>query len=238
MVILPAIDLRGGKVVRLLKGDYNKMTVYGDDPMSVALSFEKSGAEWLHTVDLDGAKDGDTPNFKIISEIAAKTGLCIEVGGGIRSIDTVDNYISAGVSRVIIGTAAVTNPEFVEAAVSKYGDKIAVGIDVLNGYIAIHGWTETTSETMLDFCGKIEKIGVQTVICTDISKDGAMQGANHDMYRELSAETKMSIIASGGVSSLKDVRILTETGVWGAILGKAIYTGAVSVTDAIAAANN
>jgi phosphoribosylformimino-5-aminoimidazole carboxamide ribotide isomerase len=236
MVILPAIDLRDGKVVRLLKGDYNKMTVYGDDPLAVARSFKAAGAEWLHTVDLDGAKDGDTPNFKIISEITLNSGLKVEVGGGIRSMKTVKNYISAGVSRVIIGTAAVTNPDFLADAVSEYGDKVAVGIDVLNEHVAIHGWTETTSETMLDFCLKMENIGVQTVICTDISKDGAMQGANHDMYRILSDKTRMNIIASGGVSSLEDVSILAKTGVWGAILGKAIYTGAVSVGDAIAAA--
>lgn len=238
MVILPAIDLRDGKVVRLLKGDYNKMTVYGDDPLAVAMSFKESKAEWLHTVDLDGAKDGDTPNFLIISEITAKSGLKVEVGGGIRSIAIVDKYITAGVSRIIIGTAAVTDPNFVAAAVEKYGDRIAVGVDVLDGHVAIHGWTETTSETLLDFCAKMENIGVATIICTDISKDGAMQGANHDMYRVLSEATGMNIIASGGVSSLEDVRILTETGVWGAILGKAIYTGAVSVEDAIAAASN
>lgn len=238
MVILPAIDLRDGKVVRLLKGDYNKMTVYGDDPLAVAMSFKNSGAKWIHTVDLDGAKDGDTPNFQIISEIAAKSGLKVEVGGGIRSIPTVDKYIAAGVSRVIIGTAAVTNSDFVADAVAKYGDKIAVGIDVLEGHVAIHGWTETTSETLLEFCAKMENIGITTVICTDISKDGAMQGANHDMYRALSEATDMNIIASGGVSSLDDVQILVETGVWGAILGKAIYTGAVSVEAALAAAVN
>ena len=233
MLIYPAIDLYGGKAVRLYKGDYAQMTVYNDDPVAVAKDFAAQGAVCIHLVDLEGAKSGTTPNFDTVAAIKAETDLFCEIGGGIRSMETIDKYLSAGIDRVILGTAAVTEPGFVEAAVAKYGEKIAVGIDIKDGFVAIKGWTVKSEENAFDFSGKMEKIGVKTLICTDISKDGAMQGTNHELYRELSERFGMDIIASGGVSSLEDVERLAKLGIHGAIVGKAYYTGAIDLKEAI-----
>ena len=233
MLIYPAIDLYGGKAVRLYKGDYTQMTVYNDNPVEVAQDFLRCGASRIHLVDLEGAKVGTTPNFDTVTAIKNATGLFCEIGGGIRSMETIDRYLSAGVDRVILGTAAVTEPGFVEQAVSKYGDKIAVGIDIKDGFVAIKGWTEKSEENAFDFCEKMQKIGVKTLICTDISKDGAMQGTNHELYRQLSERFDMNIIASGGVSSLEDVERLSKLDIHGAIVGKAYYTGAIDLKAAI-----
>lgn len=235
MNIFPAIDLRDGRAVRLLRGDYSKMTVYSDSPERVAADFESQGAKYLHVVDLDGAKSGDTPNFEVIKRIISGSGLMVEVGGGIRNAETVKKYIDAGAFRVILGTAAVTNPGFAAAMAAEYGEKIAVGVDIADGYVAIHGWTEKSSETCFDFCGKLEKMGVKTVICTDISKDGAMSGTNLELYRELSQRVGMNIVASGGVTTIDDVTALRDMGVYGAILGKALYTGGIDLKVAVAA---
>ena len=233
MLIYPAIDLYGGKAVRLYKGDYAQMTVYSDDPVAVARDFAAKGASCIHLVDLEGAKCGATPNFETVTAIKAETGLLCEIGGGIRSMETIEKYLSAGIDRVILGTAAVTEPGFVEAAVTKYGDKIAVGIDIKDGFVAIKGWTVKSEENAMDFTEKMEKLGVKTMICTDISKDGAMQGANHELYRDLSRQFSMNIIASGGVSSMDDVQRLSQLGIHGAIVGKAYYTGAIDLAEAI-----
>lgn len=233
MKIFPAIDLFGGSAVRLYKGDYARMTVYSANPLSVAKDFERSGAEYIHVVDLEGAKTGGTPNLETVKTIIKNTGLFAEVGGGIRSMDTVERYISAGVGRVILGTVAITDPELLEQAVERFGEKIAVSADVKDGFVAIKGWTERSDTDVVSFFERLEKVGVKTVICTDVSKDGAMQGANHSLYNKLNGKFDIDIIASGGVSSLEDVKRLSEEGLYGAIIGKAYYTGAVSVKDAI-----
>ncbi|MBE6600852.1 MAG: 1-(5-phosphoribosyl)-5-[(5-phosphoribosylamino)methylideneamino]imidazole-4-carboxamide isomerase [Ruminococcaceae bacterium] len=233
MIIFPAIDLYGGQAVRLLHGDYDKMTVYSSDPLSVAADFSASGATHIHLVDLEGAKSGETPNIDTISKIVKTYGLFAEVGGGIRSMQTVDKYIGAGVSRVILGTAAVTDEDFLRAAVKKHGDKIAVGVDIKDGNVAIKGWTERSRFAAMDFCRKMESIGVANIICTDISRDGAMRGANHELYREMAKELLLKITASGGVSSLDDVKKLASLGIYGAIIGKAYYTGAIDLKEAL-----
>lgn len=233
MNLFPAIDLIGGKAVRLVKGDYAKVTVYSDAPEEVAKDFESCGAKYLHVVDLEGARDGSTPNLETIKKIIESTSLFVEVGGGIRSIETVEKYIEAGAKRVIIGTAAVTDPGFLKLAVRKYGDKIAVGVDIKDGMVAIKGWTETSTLSCFDFCEKLAGIGVKTIICTDISKDGLLAGTNLELYRELSEKFSMDITASGGVSSLDDVRRLAEMGMYGAILGKALYTGNIDLRSAL-----
>ena len=236
MMIYPAIDMIDGKAVRLFKGDYSRMTVYSDEPAQVAEKFKSCGAERVHLVDLDGAKNGGTPNFERVIVVKKATGLFCEIGGGIRSMDVIDRYIGAGIDRVILGTAAVTEEGFVEAAVEKYGEKIAVGIDIKDGFVAIKGWTEKSALEAMAFCEKMQKIGVKTLICTDISKDGAMQGTNLSLYKELSERFDMDIIASGGVSSIEDVKALREMDIHGAIIGKAYYTGAINLADAVSAA--
>ncbi len=233
MYILPAIDLVGGKAVRLYKGDYEQMTVYSEDPPAVAKAFEAAGAEYIHIVDLEGARDGGTPNMPTIRRILAETSLFVEVGGGIRSLETIEAYISAGVSRVILGTAAVKNEALVSGAVERWGDKIAVGIDVKEGFVAIKGWTEKSAYTCEEFFARMQALGVKTVICTDISRDGAMKGTNRELYRELSRSFSTDIIASGGVSDIEDVKALREMGLRGAIIGKAWYTGAIDLARAI-----
>lgn len=233
MNIFPAIDLYNKKAVRLLHGDYQKMTVYSDDPLSVAKDFEAAGARFLHAVDLEGARDGTTPNLSVVSEIAQKTSLFVEIGGGIRNMETVKRYLDAGVSRVILGTAAVNDESFLLEAVSAYKDKIAVGADVKDGYIAIKGWLERSDRSLEDFMKRMQNVGVQTVICTDISRDGAMRGANLALYSELSKKYNLDIVASGGVSSIDDVRALAEMKLYGAIIGKAYYTGAIDLREAI-----
>lgn len=233
MLIFPAIDLFGGKAVRLFKGDYAQMTVYSDDPPQIGEAFKACGAGQIHIVDLEGAKSGSTPNFETIRAIKERTGLFCQVGGGIRSMETIDRYLSAGIDRVILGTAAVTDPDFAERAVKKYGEKIAVGVDIKEGFAAIRGWEEKSALTAKELCGKMQRIGVRTLICTDISKDGAMQGTNHALYAQLMRELDMQIIASGGVSSLEDVKRLREAELYGAIIGKAWYTGAIDLREAI-----
>ena len=233
MIILPAVDIIDGKAVRLLKGDYNEKTVYGDDPLKFAEKFKKAGANYIHIVDLEGAKSGGTPNFGTIKRIIEKSGLFCEIGGGIRDIETIEKYINAGASRVILGTAAAEKPEFLKEAVRKFGEKIAVGADLKDGYIAVKGWTQKTDITARKFFADLSRIGVKTVICTDISKDGAMQGTNVGLYKELSAEFDIDIIASGGVSTLEDVKALKDLGVCGAIIGKAYYSGAIKIEDAL-----
>lgn len=233
MIIYPAIDLYEGKAVRLYKGDYAQMTVYNDNPLLVAKDFEKSGATHIHLVDLEGAKSGTTPNFSVVESIKKNTSLFCEIGGGVRSLAVIEKYINAGIDRVILGTAAVKEPQFLEEAVKKYGEKIAVGIDIKDGLVAIKGWTETADLTAEQFCERLEKLGVKTIICTDVSKDGAMQGTNHALYRSLKAKFNIDIIASGGVSSLNDIKLLRENDIYGAIVGKAYYTGAVNLADAI-----
>lgn len=233
MIILPAIDLLGRKAVRLLKGDYNQVTVYSDSPLEVAEKFKLIGATHIHMVDLDGAKYGTAPNMDIVAEVAEKTGLFIEIGGGIRSMETVKKYIDAGISRVILGTAAICDEDFLKEAVKAYGEKIAVGADVKDGKIAVKGWLEQSDVTLDEFFLKMQDLGVKNIICTDISRDGAMRGTNLELYRELSAKYSLDITASGGVSSIEDVKRLREMNLYGAIIGKAYYTGAVDLKEAI-----
>lgn len=235
MKIFPAIDLYEGKAVRLLKGKYEDMTVYSENPPDIGKAFASQGAEFIHIVDLEGARDGNTPNFDTVCRIKKESGLFCEIGGGIRSMEVVDKYISAGLDRVILGTAAVTDEAFAKAAVDKYGEKIAIGVDLRDGKVAIKGWTEESQETAFEFCGKMQEMGVRTIIVTDISKDGAMKGTNHGLYEELAAEFDMQIVASGGVSSIDDVKRLAAQNIYGAIIGKAYYTGAIDLREAIAA---
>ena len=236
MYIYPAIDLYGGKAVRLFKGDYNQMTVYSDDPVSVARDFAAAGASHIHLVDLEGAKIGKPANLETIAKIVETTGLFAEVGGGIRDMETVDSYLSIGVSRVILGTAAVKDPDFLNAALHKYGEKIAVGVDLKDGFVAIKGWTETSDLKAEEFFEKMQNLGVKTIICTDISRDGAMKGTNRALYRALSNKFDIDLIASGGVSSMEDVEALAEMKLHGAIIGKAYYIGAIDLKQAVEAA--
>ena len=233
MELFPAIDLIGGCAVRLVKGDYAQKTVYSDNPAEVAKSFAAAGAKYLHVVDLEGAKDGGTPNLETIQNIVEKGGLLVEVGGGIRSEEVIKKYLDAGVFRVILGTAAVQNPAFLEEMVQKYGEKIAVGVDIKDGMVAIKGWTEVSAESCFDFCEKLQKIGVKTIICTDISKDGLLSGTNLELYKELSEKFSVDIVASGGVTTLDDVKKLVDMGMYGAILGKALYTGNIDLKAAV-----
>ncbi len=236
MNILPAIDLYGGKAVRLLRGDYAQMTVYSDDPPAFARQFAEAGAEYLHVVDLEGARAGSTANFGTVSRLIAESGLKTEVGGGVRSEAVVERYLRAGAWRVILGTAALTEPGFAAEMIARYGSHVAVGVDAREGRVAIKGWTEDSGKDLFDFCAELEAAGCRGVICTDIARDGAMKGTNLELYRQLSGKTGLEVTASGGVSTLEDVRALAEMGVWGAILGKALYTGAVDLKDALAAA--
>ena len=239
MHLFPAIDLYGGKAVRLYKGDYNEMTVYSDDPVAVAKAFEEKGAKFIHLVDLEGAKSGTTPNLSTVQNIVSHTGLFAEIGGGIRSMEVIETYLSVGVSRVILGTAAVKDEAFLREAVGRYGEAVAVGVDIRDGYVAIHGWTENSSLYYTDFIQKLTEIGVKTVIVTDISKDGAMKGTNRSLYAELSEKfPQINVIASGGVSSLDDVQSLAAMNLYGAIIGKAYYTGAIDLAEAISLASS
>ena len=233
MKIFPAIDLYEGQAVRLYKGDYAQMTVYSDNPVEIAMDFKAQGAEWIHLVDLEGARDGDTPNLETVRRIVKESGLKAEVGGGIRSIEVIEKYLSAGVSRVILGTAAVTDPAFLNEAVARFGERIAVGVDIKDGCVAIKGWRETSALEAFEFCRKLEALGVKTVICTDISKDGAMQGTNHALYDAMRRELGMQIIASGGVTDITDIERLAAMHLYGAIIGKAYYTKAISIKEAI-----
>ncbi len=236
MIIYPAVDLYDGKAVRLFKGDYAQMTVYSENPVSVAEDFKAQGAERVHLVDLEGAKNGTTPNLETVLAIKEKTGLFCEIGGGVRNMEVVSRYIDAGLDRVILGTAAVADPDFAAEAAAKYGEKIAVGVDIRDGFVAVKGWTEKTELNAFDFCKKMQAMGIKTLICTDISRDGAMKGANHGLYKKLSEELSMDIIASGGVSAMDDVKALRALNIHGAIIGKAYYTKAISLKEAIEAA--
>lgn len=236
MYLYPAIDLYEGKAVRLYKGDYARMKVYSENPAEVAKAFAAAGSRHIHLVDLEGAKKGEPANLDTIRAIVEAADLFVEVGGGIRNMQTIDSYLSIGVDRVILGTAAVTDPAFLEAALAKYGEKIAVGVDLKDGYVAIKGWTETSELTADAFFEKMEGLGVKTIICTDISRDGAMKGVNRELYRELSRKYAIDLIASGGVSSLEDVEALAAMNLHGAIIGKAYYIGAVDLKTAIGVA--
>ena len=233
MKLYPAIDLFEGKAVRLFKGEYQQMTVYNENPLKVALDFQNAGAECIHLVDLEGAKFGTTSNLPVIEKIVKATDLFVEVGGGIRTMETIEAYLSIGVDRVILGTAAVTDRAFLEAALAKYGEKIAVGVDLKDGYVAIKGWTEKSQWTADAFFSDLENLGVSTVICTDISRDGAMQGTNRGLYQELSQKFNIQLIASGGVSSMEDINALKNMDLHGAIIGKAYYTGAINLKEAL-----
>lgn len=233
MIIFPAIDLYDGKAVRLYKGDYDKMTVYSENPPEIAADFKAKGATHMHIVDLEGAKNGDTPNFETVLAIKKTFGGFCEIGGGIRSMEVIERYLSAGVDRVILGTAAVKDRAFTEQAAKKYGEQIALGVDIKDGYVAVKGWIEKTSLDPFDFCKDMQSIGINTLICTDISRDGAMKGTNVGLYEQLSKQLHMKIIASGGVSGMEDVKSLRKLDLYGAIVGKAYYTGALDLKEAI-----
>ncbi|MBO7730852.1 MAG: 1-(5-phosphoribosyl)-5-[(5-phosphoribosylamino)methylideneamino]imidazole-4-carboxamide isomerase, partial [Lachnospiraceae bacterium] len=233
MLIFPAIDLLEGAAVRLLKGDYTQKTVYSDDPVQVAKDFKAQGASCIHIVDLEGAKDGTTPNLPIVCAIKEQTGLFCEIGGGIRSMDVIKRYIDAGIDRVILGTAAVADKELLQQAVAEYGERIAVGVDIKDGKVAVKGWLVDSGLDAFDFCREMVAIGIKTLICTDISKDGAMQGTNRELYRELAKEFSVQITASGGVATIDDVKALRAMDLYGAIIGKAYYIKAIDLAEAI-----
>ncbi|MBQ7544450.1 MAG: 1-(5-phosphoribosyl)-5-[Synergistaceae bacterium] len=236
MIILPAIDLFGGQAVRLLKGDYAKMTVYDPEPVNTALKFRAEGAEWIHVVDLEGAKSGEPANLDALMSIRRACGLKCEVGGGIRDMRTIERYVSAGVERVILGTSAATKEGFAAEAVREFGsERVAVGVDIRDGKVAVKGWQESSGLEAFAFCRNMEAAGVKYIICTDISRDGAMNGTNRELYASMSKTLGVNIIASGGVSSLEDVKALAGLGLYGAIIGKAYYTGAVKISEAIEA---
>lgn len=235
MQIFPAIDLRGGQVVRLYQGDYDKMTVYGTDPCAVARDFIAAGAKYLHVVDLDGAKDGTLANFESIAAIARQGGLYIEVGGGIRTEERIRQYLELGVGRCILGTIAIKDFKFTAQMARKYGSQIAVGVDARDGYVAINGWKELSDEKGVDFCRRLADAGVGTVIYTDISRDGAEQGTNLELYQELARIEGLQVTASGGVSSLEELEELRRIGTHAAILGKALYTGRLDLKTVIKA---
>lgn len=232
MKIYPAIDLRDGKVVRLVEGDYDRMTVYGDDPVSTAKGFADAGARYLHLVDLDGAKDGALVNFDTIKKIIESTDMFVEVGGGIRDEERIKQYLEAGVGRVILGSAAVEDRDFLERSVAKYGEKIAVGVDAKDGKVAIHGWKTVTDEDSFEFCRYLEKIGVSAVIYTDIAKDGGLGGTNITAYKKLSEVCGLDVTASGGITYISEIEELRGV-TYAAILGKALYTGALDLGEAI-----
>ncbi len=238
MQIFPATDILGGKVVRLTKGDYNQVKIYADSPADMALEFMKVGATNLHMVDLDGAKDGVPVNFDAIRKAAEIKGLFIEIGGGIRNMQRIEDYLSLGVKRVILGTAAIRNYPFVEEAVKKYGDAIAVGVDAKDGFVAVSGWQETTNVKSVEFCKKLRDTGVSTVIYTDISKDGMLSGTNLEIYNELSEIKGLDIVASGGITYIDEIKKLNEMGIYGAIVGKAVYEGKLDLREALIAGGN
>ncbi len=233
MVIFPAIDLVDGQVVRLYQGDYNQKQVFGSNPLEFAKDFEAQGAEYLHLVDLDGAKLGTPKNFAIVKQITQNTSLFVELGGGIRDEETVEQCFAAGVGRVILGTAALKNPEFTKKMVRQYPEKIAIGVDARDGKVAIEGWLATSEVDSVSFCKEMQELGVKYIIYTDISRDGAEKGTNLAIYETLSAIEGLQITASGGVSSLQDVVALQKMNLYAAILGKALYTGAVNLGQAI-----
>lgn len=233
MIIFPAIDIYEGKVVRLYKGDYNQMTIYNENPIAVRENMKESGATALHLVDLEGARNGTTPNYDIVCKIKEKSGMFCEIGGGIRDIEAVERYLDAGLDRVMLGTAAISHPEFLAEAAKKYGDKVAVGADIRNGKIAVSGWLETTDVTVDHFFQKMQDMGISTIACTDISRDGVLGGTNYTLYQSLSEKYQVNITASGGVSNLEDIRKLAQLNIYGVIIGKAYYEGTLNLKDAI-----
>jgi phosphoribosylformimino-5-aminoimidazole carboxamide ribotide isomerase len=232
MIIFPAIDLKDGKVVRLHQGDYDQMTVYSEDPLAVARTFKEAGATHLHVVDLDGARGGTPENYKVVERLIQSSGLEVQVGGGIRTQERIETYLNLGAKRVILGTAAVTDPAFLMSMVGLFGDAIAVGVDVKDGLVAINGWEKTTAINGVEFCKTLVEIGVKTVIYTDIAKDGGMQGTNLEVYRELAQIPELNIIASGGISFEEEIVELNDL-VYGAILGKALYSGILDLANCI-----
>ena len=236
MLIFPAIDIYEGKAVRLYKGDYRQITVYSEHPEDIAEKFREAGAECLHLVDLEGALCGSTPNLAVVSSILKKVNLYTEIGGGIRSMETIERYLDIGINRVILGTAAVKDRDFLEKAASRFVNQLAVGVDIKEGEVAVHGWTEKSGLDAMNFCGDLQKMGIKNIICTDISKDGAMQGTNLSLYKKMSEKFQLDITASGGVTNLNDIRSLAQMKLYGAIIGKAYYTGAIRIEDAIEAA--
>lgn len=235
MIIFPAIDMLGGKPVRLYQGDYAQSEVVASDIVEQAKQFERDGATWLHMVDLDGAKAGRPENFDYVKKVKKATNLNIQIGGGIRNLETLEALFDAGIDRAILGTAAVKDRDFLVAAIEKYGAKIAVGIDVLNGEVKVSGWLESTQRYLDEFAQEMADIGVQTLIVTDIAKDGAMSGTNLEMMKKLSDTLSLQLIASGGVSALDDLKALSDVDIYGAIIGKALYNGAIDLPQAIAA---
>ena len=233
MILYPAIDLYDGKAVRLKRGRYDDMTVYSDDPLSLARRIRNEGATHLHMVDLQGARSGETDNLNLIEKIASESGLFIELGGGIRSLETIRGYLNAGISRVILGTAAAENEELRTEALSRFGEAVAVGADLKDGFVAVRGWEQQSAWTAEEYFRHLAVLGVTTVICTDVSRDGMLQGSNHALYETLARNFPMHLIASGGVSSLDDLTALRDLGLHGAIVGKAWYTGAVTIPDAL-----
>jgi len=233
MIIYPAIDLYEGKAVRLKRGDYTQMTVYSDDPLTVAKSFKEAGATALHVVDLQGARDGKPENYEVIKQIANEAGLFVQYGGGLRTAEVIEKTLSAGVNRVILGTAAVSRPGFLEEMVKKHGEAVGVSADIKDGFVAIKGWTEVSKINTLEFCDTVVNQGVKTLICTDISKDGMLSGTNIELYQTLRSRLPIGLIASGGVTSIDEIKKLSELGVDGVILGKALYTGDIDLTKAV-----
>ena len=234
MKLFPAIDIKDKNAVRLSQGDFNQQKIYHNNPLAVAQQFQADGSEWLHLVDLDGAKDGISENVEITREIISHTNLKVQLGGGIRTKEQVKEWLDAGLARVIIGSAAVGNLDFVEKLIEKYNEKICIGVDAKNGQVATHGWLTNSGVDSFEFCRQLEKIGVQTVVYTDIAKDGMMQGPNFEAYEKLVAATNLKVIASGGVSSLQDLKRLSSIGVYGTILGKSLYEGALTLKEAFA----
>ena len=232
MILFPAIDLYEGCAVRLYKGDYTQKTIYSEHPEEIAKDFISKGTDHIHIVDLEGAKDGTTPNFETVIKIKKESGAFCEIGGGIRSLETLDKYLSAGIDRAILGTAAVTDVEFLKTAIGKYDEKIAVGIDIKDGKVAIKGWLENSDFDAFEFCSCMRGIGVKTIICTDISRDGVMRGTNRELYKELSEKFDLNITASGGVSTIDDIKYLNGLGIYGVIIGKAYYTKAIDLAEA------
>ena len=233
MRIYPAIDIKDGKCVRLLKGEFDKVTVFGDDPVEMALKWEKQGGEFIHVVDLDGAVKGHGVNAEIIKKICQSVGVPVQTGGGIRTMEDIEAKLACGINRVIIGTKAVSDAEFVKRAVEKYGDRIVIGIDAKDGMVAVEGWEKTSDFKAVEFAQKMEEIGVKTIVYTDIATDGTLAGPNIDAMREMAENTSMDIIASGGVGSLEHIKSLVPTGVEGVIVGRAIYTGNVDLAEAV-----
>lgn len=233
MIIFPAVDIMGGECVRLKKGDFDTVEKVYESPLKAAEFFEKCGAKWLHTVDLDGAKNGRSENFDIISEVIRKTGLKVEVGGGIRNMSIAERYISAGVSRIVLGSAALSDPDFVKEATCEFGDKIAVGIDAKNGFVSVEGWCDTSDVQYIEFAERMEYIGVKYIIFTDISRDGMLSGPNIGALRELQSSVNINIIASGGIRDIENIKTLTSMGLYGTICGKSLYCGTLDLREAI-----